>query len=534
MEAPILRCSGRLYRDTDGQVVFFVVLVMLALLAFMMTIPNVTHVTVEKMRAQTSADAGAFTASIWLARALNLIAVLNIGIRSMYMWMIVLTAAIALAVLLFSLAEVPFVGQALAAIGIMISSVFFWNPDPHTASIDSYPKSIQALANTAKWLYNLQSDIARNFPWVALTMGTTQACYNVSGGNPLSLNPGGVALVKPSDSIPLVPDENNLMLSTLSGLAGQLSSGVPETGVPDVSDPSGGINVDPNTFEMKSQYTISRPLWGQVIQDFRCDSGYKHLHQEYDSIKLPSRREFGDRTFSMPEESRTFQQYWSGNSWIRPQYRNGAWRLVSPPQVTKMPRDTEVKTVAQFTDMKSEQAWFHDSSLYWSPPLYPVAGKAVLPAAQTLISYGYVETNSYFKFTMMYETTATESTKGEQGEKVLPRRLDPDADLHSESFVWRLGQGGGGLGLNPAIAQRIFPASRVGAPYPLLAVARAEPYLDKDNIKDEDYYFAPDWDAKIAPFNPTSADEDSSDQRYRDNHLDEIDLDRLLEYVLLH
>jgi len=47
----------------------FVVMLMLALLVFMLTIPNVTYVTTAKMRAQTSADIGAYTAAIWLARA---------------------------------------------------------------------------------------------------------------------------------------------------------------------------------------------------------------------------------------------------------------------------------------------------------------------------------------------------------------------------------------------------------------------------------------------------------------------------------
>ena len=74
----------RLFRDTSGQVLLFGAVLVLAILAFLLAMPNATRVTTQKVRAQTSADVGAFTGSVWLARALNLTSNMNIGIRSVY------------------------------------------------------------------------------------------------------------------------------------------------------------------------------------------------------------------------------------------------------------------------------------------------------------------------------------------------------------------------------------------------------------------------------------------------------------------
>jgi hypothetical protein len=74
----------------------------LAALACLLAVTNVTRVVVKKVQAQTAADAGALTGSVWLARALNLNADINIGIRSVYEWETVLTVAEALAQALYS------------------------------------------------------------------------------------------------------------------------------------------------------------------------------------------------------------------------------------------------------------------------------------------------------------------------------------------------------------------------------------------------------------------------------------------------
>ena len=140
--------ARRLLRDTDGQVLLLVVILMTALLAFMLVIPNGTQVTTQKMRAQTAADAGAFTGSVWLARALNLSANMNIGIRSMYTWMTALTTAEALALALHN----DQLDASVRAMAREITLALFGNSDPvYTASF-IYPQSIQKLAETAQWL----------------------------------------------------------------------------------------------------------------------------------------------------------------------------------------------------------------------------------------------------------------------------------------------------------------------------------------------------------------------------------------------
>ena len=185
--------------DTNGQVLLLGVIVIVALLAFMLAIPNVTHVTAQKMRAQTAADAGAFTGSVWLARALNLSANMNIGIKSMYTWMTVLTTAQALALALHSDSLDP----SVMAIGHGITLALFGNSDPVYTASSLYPQSIQKLAETAQWLYDLQGDIVGSFPAVAATLGSSEARRNASGGNPLSQNPGASCWSEPRIRCPL-------------------------------------------------------------------------------------------------------------------------------------------------------------------------------------------------------------------------------------------------------------------------------------------------------------------------------------------
>jgi len=81
----------RLFKDTSGQVLLFAAILVLAIITFMLVVPNATRVTTQKVRTQTAADVGSFTGSIWLSRSLNLNANMNIGIRSVHMWMVVLT-----------------------------------------------------------------------------------------------------------------------------------------------------------------------------------------------------------------------------------------------------------------------------------------------------------------------------------------------------------------------------------------------------------------------------------------------------------
>src|SRR5437763_550380 len=97
----LTRLAGRLLHDTSGQILLFAAVMGVAILAFLLAVPNGTQVTTQKVRTQTSADVGAFTGSIWLSRSLNLTASMNIGIRSVHMWMVVLTMGEALAQALY-------------------------------------------------------------------------------------------------------------------------------------------------------------------------------------------------------------------------------------------------------------------------------------------------------------------------------------------------------------------------------------------------------------------------------------------------
>ena len=134
----------RFFRDTSGQVLLFGVVLVLAILAFLLAMPNGTRVTTQKVRAQTSADVGAFSGSIWLARSLNLTANLNIGIRSVYTWMTVLTVGEALAKALYSDTLDPSVHQ----LGGDITSALFGSTNPVTVHSNEYPGAIHKLVSS--------------------------------------------------------------------------------------------------------------------------------------------------------------------------------------------------------------------------------------------------------------------------------------------------------------------------------------------------------------------------------------------------
>ena len=160
-------------------------------------IPNGTQVTTQKVRAQTAADAGAFTGSVWLARALNLNANMNIGIKSAYTWMTVLTMGEALAKALYSDTLDP----SVRAMGQGITLALFGSSNPVTVHSVEYPGSIQKLDTTAQWLYALQDDIAASFHDVAATLGTEEACRNM-GAYPASPAAGGWAMSGPTTQYP--------------------------------------------------------------------------------------------------------------------------------------------------------------------------------------------------------------------------------------------------------------------------------------------------------------------------------------------
>jgi hypothetical protein len=511
----VTRFGRRLLLDTNGQVLLLGVIVIIALLAFMLAIPNGTHVTIQKMRAQTAADAGAFTGSIWLTRALNLSANMNIGIKSMYTWMTVLTVGEALALALHN----DSLDASVRALGSDITLALFGNSDPVYTASSIYPQSVQKLAQTAQWLQSLQSDIAGSFPVVAQTLGSSEARQNASAGDPLSQNPGGVVLVRTQDSLSLVANSSgdSLMFGDLNHLAGSLQN-IP-TNDSNVGVAHGRIIVDSLHYEIKAYYGDSsnwctvRQVLGRMYKDYIQQLFYNNTTCAYDT---------GYAFFNSPGGSR-WTAYLHGDSWVAP-FRNPPWIWIwSSPGNNKYKRDTVV--IKRHVIRKSDP---RRGKYVYSPW---VNGDSILPQAMPYVSNGDEVDSSSAYPTDFY--TGAESTSGNQGTRLRPRRLGPGTNLCAVSYVWRLGSNQSPLGLGPAIGSSLFPRSSVAAPCPMLSVARSQPYLVLQNPTTDDYFFAPDWDVRLTPLDSAGVQEICSDTAYSSHSLNSLNLADLRKYVLL-
>jgi len=505
----------RLLRDTNGQVLLLGVILIAVLLAFMLVIPNGTRVATQKMRAQTAADAGAFTGSIWLARGLNLNANMNVGIKSMYTWMTVLTTAEALARALYS----DTADASVRALGRDITLALFGSSDPVYTSSSIYPQSVQKLAETAQWLYDLQTDVAGSFPVVAQTLGSAQARRNASDGNPSSQNPGGMVLARSESPLSLAfcRSGDSLMYADLMQLAGSLRC-IP-TNDSNVGPAKGVVLIDSHDFEIKAYYGDSsewcdvRQVLGRIYKDYIGQVFYNNTAHVYDT---------GYAYFDNPGGSR-WTAYLHGDSWVAP-FVNPPWTLIDcQPGNNKYKRDTVVvqRHVVRRSAGNIGRYNYHP----WAN------GDSILPGSRP-----YVNNGDFVDSSMGYPTdfyTGAESTRGNQGAKLRLRRLNPGSGLYAVSYVWRLEDDHAPLGLGPVVGRSLFPRSRVAAQCPMLAVARSEPYLAGANPTEEDYFFAPNWDVRLAPLDSAGVQEICNDTAYSSHSLSSFDLEDLRRYVLL-
>jgi len=197
---------NKLYCDKNGQVMIFVLAILFVLVLFFLTIPNVTHIVSAKMRTQTAADFGAYSGAIWLARGLNIIACLNIGIRTMYIWIAAISVILVVFSALFAIGFIPFC-EALQPIAMAVLGIFF-DPagtllptDPVTAAI-YYKEDVKRLYNTARWLSDRIDNIAEVIPDIAMVDGSTIALQNMQRLSGLGF---AVTHPFPPDKIPLEP-----------------------------------------------------------------------------------------------------------------------------------------------------------------------------------------------------------------------------------------------------------------------------------------------------------------------------------------
>jgi hypothetical protein len=124
-----------------------------------------------------------------------------------------------------------------------------------------------------------------------------------------------------------------------------------------------------------------------------------------------------------------------------------------------------------------------------------------------------------------------ESTVPIKGPRVRPRRVNPDREFHTVSYVWRQGAASTPYGLGPPLGGTLFPRNAVAAPSPLFAVARAVPFLPGGIT---DFFFEPGWDARLTALDSVGVADIISDTAYASRTRGSFDhLEDLRKYVLL-
>jgi hypothetical protein len=223
--------------------------------------------------------------------------------------------------------------------------------------------------------------------------------------------------------------------------------------------------------------------------------------------------------------------YLHGDSWVAP-FRNPPWTwLWSHPGNNKYKRDTVVirRHVVKKADPGRRQ-WVYQP---WAD------GDSILNAATPyVLGDGDFVDSSTADPTDFYR--GAESTNGNQGTLLRPRRSGSGNDLCAVSYVWRLGSSANPLGassvplgLSPAIGRAFFPQGSVASACPMLAVSASAAYLANASPSDSDYFFSPNWDVKLTALDSAGVQEICSDTAYSDHSLNSIDLANLRKYVLL-
>ncbi|UCG44099.1 MAG: Tad domain-containing protein [candidate division WOR-3 bacterium] len=530
----VTRLGRRLLRDTSGQVLLFGAILMVALLAFLMMIPNGTQVATQKMRAQTASDAGAYTGSVWLARSLNLSANMNIGLRSVHTWMTVLTMGSALSGAL----NTDSFDVSVRDLGADMAYALFNNYDPVVVSAYIYPASIESLYATEKWLQDLQDDVAVSFPLVGQEIAASEARRNASGGDPSSENPGAEVLIVTNtidtltgDTIPMLVEDSigdKLMYDELFEVAASLESF--PTMDENIGPAMGSISIDTATMDIAAYYGVESQWYNikqgvhyymdaikQVFQDTttgKIDSGYRFF-AKFEIGHPPWFNYLTAVPYPQPRQAK--------DSWVS-RFDNGKNILLRNP----MPLDNAYKC----DTVVMERHYFKKGMQPLDPWVWDnyQKGDSILPCSSGLGKYSPTWDSSWV-YSDFY--IGAESTDGHLGPKLRPRRVNPDREFHAVSYVWRLGANTSPRGPGPRYGGGLFRRSGVPAPMPMVTLARSVPYLAIDSPADEDFFFSPNWDTKLTALDATAVQDIAGGEAYSELGLDSLYLEELRNYVLL-
>jgi hypothetical protein len=387
----------------------------------------------------------------------------------------------------------------------------FGSSNPVTAHSVEYPGSIRMLDSTARWLSALQDDVASSFRQVTARMGTHAACSNMNVGSPTPAA-GGRALVPTDDTMPPLVSSatgDSLMYEDLIQLATDLES-IP-TGDGNIGPAKGLIVISPASSETTNiwAYYVDSSSWYDVKQWAHYYMDY--IQQVFQDVRT-GRVDTGYRFFKKPGD-RPWNDYKNVKLWPYPRQPGDSW--VARYDTTAVfhildaqPGNNKYKIDTCVCVSHRVPKWLPVGPWNWTG--YQSGDSTIpLPGQESL---GLVYDSSRVVPTGFYG--GAESTVGHIGPKVRPRRVNPEAALHTVAYVWRQRAPRSPYGLRSPIGGAFLPLRVVTPPSPILTVARAEPYLAACDPFGAGYFFAPSWDVRLTPLDSLGVAEITSDTAY--------------------
>jgi hypothetical protein len=455
-----IKNNWRLRRDQDGQILIFTILVLFVLILFLITIPNVTNVVNLKIRTQTAADAGAYSAAVWMARGLNMIMILNIGIRQCYYWIAALVAIFVICSILVvvgaALMSVPIVGIIAAVLGTaaaIVLSVLFCGPTAPCTHCCFLPQAalciplewrqglkedIERLYSLAGNLYDLQDKVSEHCPKAAFLEGTRIASINMgpAASNPLNWRSitdiqGGIVLYPSwAGRIPLQDMDGDDFLEIIQGFARSVSTGGASIG-----------------------FDSSMNIGGNAKQKYVCEQTFTLYYERMERV-------YRERDgFTIVEDS------------------------LSPFSISKSYANEKLEAVTEGDTVAANCIGYVKDDIEAENPYLTVNN---YPDS---VKYTYLDGKKTGETECDTTITVADSSAKR---KPLPRELPPDwADtLYTAALTLRAAPGalvGGGSGAFGDISPLL----------PGFGFGYARPFSLAYDRKDKNYPFIPDWDARM-------------------------------------
>jgi hypothetical protein len=481
------RLTLRTLRDsTDGQVLVVAILMMLPLVMFLMTVPNVTYVTAAKIRTQNAADLAAYSNAAWLARGMNFVAASNVGVLDAMLTVEALTLTLALADVMDRYNYFEGMPQAIA-------QHFFGTMDLTHAIDTTFPADVRRLHQSADWLADRAGIAAASAPEMANVMGGEHALSNVgpgAGRGGIAVNAAGPAELEP------VPVEG-MLYDQLSGYAPEDSSGTDTYGI-------GGalwwfLRVEEN-LGMSARF-----VWREALDSIGV---YQVYSRHAVKVKMRFWRDMPD---SMPDST----AYDSTGIYYLPRQEDIVRQYELGERLTQRGYSLRARGYEFQVGWRVDQPGDSSVTAYWpngAPHRFVVgynAGKfqELLPFVNqpeaNLLREDLYRTHHYAVTGHFAWGTLDTSGRKVVAPPPLPGQVrvcrmgfSGGEPPPCAGFVWT--RPGSGFLIEPRFARNLF---RFGAPgsFPFIAVAKARPYFAGDEDNDSLAVYGACWDSRLEP-----------------------------------